>query len=187
MKKIGIALIIIAVVLGGYYLISQSGNNMLQEETMLFLDSNTTKISANDTVVTIKGVTDPNATVTINSEDFSLSTLHPKINENGEFIYEITIPKNLKMATFTVEAVVNGKNFKSLNFTMFRNEDDSNDLSGNDRKTITTKYIGNSKSMIFHLPGCEWAKKIGSWNLVKFSNRKEAINEGYDPCKVCNP
>lgn len=46
-------------------------------------------------------------------------------------------------------------------------------------------YHGNHKSMIFHRPGCRYynCKKC----TVEFSSRKDAINAGYKPCKICKP
>ncbi len=48
-------------------------------------------------------------------------------------------------------------------------------------------YIGNNKTMKFHLKDCAWAKKIKAENIVQFSNYNEYINSGYSPCKTCNP
>lgn len=48
-----------------------------------------------------------------------------------------------------------------------------------------TGYIGNKRSLKFHLPTCRYlpAEK----NQVLFKSRDAAINEGYVPCKVCKP
>lgn len=39
----------------------------------------------------------------------------------------------------------------------------------------------------FHQPDCKWAKEIKSNNLLRFKSRKEAIQSGRKPCKVCKP
>lgn len=46
-------------------------------------------------------------------------------------------------------------------------------------------YHGNSKSYVFHKPGCRYynCKKC----TVEFNTRDEAIAAGYKPCKVCKP
>ena len=46
-------------------------------------------------------------------------------------------------------------------------------------------YHGNSKSHIFHKPGCRYynCKKC----TVEFTTREDAISAGYRPCKVCKP
>ena len=51
----------------------------------------------------------------------------------------------------------------------------------------TGNYVGNSNSGKFHNPSCQWALKIASYNKVTFNSREDAINQGYEPCKVCNP
>lgn len=48
-------------------------------------------------------------------------------------------------------------------------------------------YVGSAQSDKFHYPGCRWAKKIKSGNLITFNSREEAINAGYGPCGTCNP
>ena len=47
------------------------------------------------------------------------------------------------------------------------------------------KYIGNTKSKIFHRTDCWWLPE--EWNQIGFSNREEAIGENYSPCGNCNP
>ena len=49
------------------------------------------------------------------------------------------------------------------------------------------KYLGNSYTLKFHYPDCQWAEKISESNLIEFKSRQEAVNNGYDPCKVCKP
>jgi hypothetical protein len=48
-------------------------------------------------------------------------------------------------------------------------------------------YIGNRQTLKFHLPDCEWAKKISPKNRVYFKSKSEALKRGYQPCKVCRP
>lgn len=48
-------------------------------------------------------------------------------------------------------------------------------------------YIGSANSNKFHYPSCKWGKKITDNNKIIFSSRNEAINMGYQPCKVCSP
>jgi len=49
------------------------------------------------------------------------------------------------------------------------------------------EYVGSINSNRFHYPNCKWAKKIKEGNKIWFKNRKEALDKGYIPCKVCNP
>ena len=47
------------------------------------------------------------------------------------------------------------------------------------------KYIGNTKSKIFHRTDCWWLPE--EWNQIGFSSREEAIGENYSPCGNCQP
>ena len=51
----------------------------------------------------------------------------------------------------------------------------------------TAAYIGNSNSMKFHKPDCPGVAKMSDSNKVEFSTRDEAVADGYQPCKQCNP
>ena len=62
----------------------------------------------------------------------------------------------------------------------------SNSDTSSDTSTSGT-YIGNSNTMKFHLPTCKWGNKISERNKVIFTSREQAINQGYVPCKVCQP
>lgn len=48
-------------------------------------------------------------------------------------------------------------------------------------------YIGNANSGKFHVASCSSVGKMSEKNKVLFSSRDEAINQGYVPCKRCNP
>ncbi|MBQ7487811.1 MAG: MBL fold metallo-hydrolase [Clostridia bacterium] len=48
-------------------------------------------------------------------------------------------------------------------------------------------YVGNVKSLRFHLPICEGATKMSEKNRIRFETREEAIEAGYQPCGTCNP
>lgn len=48
-------------------------------------------------------------------------------------------------------------------------------------------YIGNRNTKKLHKESCSGVKDIKEENKVKFSNRNDAINDGYEPCKMCNP
>lgn len=66
-------------------------------------------------------------------------------------------------------------------------ESGSTDQIKTETKAETGNYLRNSNSMKFHKPNCRWAQKISPKNMVWFETREEAINAGYQPCKVCNP
>ena len=48
-------------------------------------------------------------------------------------------------------------------------------------------YIGNSNSGKFHRDSCKSVAKMSERNKVRFSNRDDAIKQGYEPCRICNP
>lgn len=48
-------------------------------------------------------------------------------------------------------------------------------------------YVYSSNSTKFHLKSCRYVKQISSSNYRTSKSRKELINQGYEPCKVCNP
>lgn len=48
-------------------------------------------------------------------------------------------------------------------------------------------YIASANSHKFHYPSCRWGQKISEKNKVTFNSRSDAISQGYEPCKVCQP
>jgi competence protein ComEC len=48
-------------------------------------------------------------------------------------------------------------------------------------------YIGNSSTKKFHRLNCRYADQISLANIIYFKQRADAVNTGYDACKVCNP
>ncbi|NLY02439.1 MAG: UvrD-helicase domain-containing protein, partial [Rhodopirellula sp.] len=48
-------------------------------------------------------------------------------------------------------------------------------------------YVASKTSIVFHLPGCSVAKKIGEKNIVKFATREEAVHARKHPCSKCKP
>ncbi|MBP7868604.1 MAG: MBL fold metallo-hydrolase [Firmicutes bacterium] len=48
-------------------------------------------------------------------------------------------------------------------------------------------YRGSSSSTVFHFPWCDRAQSIDAARVVVFSNRLQAEDAGYRPCKICRP
>lgn len=48
-------------------------------------------------------------------------------------------------------------------------------------------FIGNSNTMKFHRLDCRYVDDIAPEHIVYFKTREEVINQGYIPCKECNP
>ena len=57
----------------------------------------------------------------------------------------------------------------------------------NTNNTLSAKYIANSSTKKFHLPTCQYAKTIKNENLKQTNSRSELTDNGYEPCKKCNP
>lgn len=52
---------------------------------------------------------------------------------------------------------------------------------------ITTPYVGNANSKVFHSTGCSSVRDMKAKNRVPLSSRESAIEKGYKPCQRCNP
>lgn len=63
----------------------------------------------------------------------------------------------------------------------------SSDTSSSHTSSGSGSYVGNSNSGKFHFANCDSVGKMSEKNKVLFSSRDEAINQGYVPCKRCNP
>lgn len=49
------------------------------------------------------------------------------------------------------------------------------------------EYVGNTKTMKFHVKTCDSVEKILPNNVVILKSSTEAVRRGYSPCKRCNP
>ena len=54
-------------------------------------------------------------------------------------------------------------------------------------ETGEAPYIGNRNSKKLHYANCPSVDDMKDKNKVEFYSRDEAINQGYVPCKRCNP
>jgi endonuclease YncB( thermonuclease family) len=48
-------------------------------------------------------------------------------------------------------------------------------------------YLGNKRSWVFHRPHCPFGLKTAAGNQVRFSDRYEALYQGYSPGRRCRP
>ena len=48
-------------------------------------------------------------------------------------------------------------------------------------------YIANTNTKKFHISACRCVKLMKAKNMYKSDNRKELIDSGYVPCKICRP
>ena len=61
-------------------------------------------------------------------------------------------------------------------------------VAGNVQTNQTSlSYCGNKNSKIFHNLTCSSLKSMKEENRINFATREEYVNNGYTPCKKCNP
>ncbi len=48
-------------------------------------------------------------------------------------------------------------------------------------------YIGNKRSLIFHRPTCPHGSQTARGNRQNFQNITDAYQEGFSPCRTCQP
>lgn len=78
----------------------------------------------------------------------------------------------------------------------YRTESDSTVIGGNEVGVVSSNkendnasasYCANKNSKVFHKSNCSSVKTMKEENKYISSNRQTLINEGYTPCKRCNP
>ena len=52
---------------------------------------------------------------------------------------------------------------------------------------VSAGYLGNTNSKKFHKADCHLGQKTSDKNRILFNSSSEAVNQGYAPCKNCNP
>ncbi|MBO8128135.1 MAG: thermonuclease family protein [Peptococcaceae bacterium] len=92
---------------------------------------------------------------------------------NG-YAQTLTVPPNVKYVDF---------------FTQFQREarEAGRGLWGLEPPDQEVYYIGNSNSGKFHRPSCRSVKDIAPGHRVRLDTRDEALDQGYEPCRLCDP
>lgn len=54
-------------------------------------------------------------------------------------------------------------------------------------KAVEEDIIANSRTGIFHRADCQYVSRMSANNMVPYSSRDDAIDDGYRPCKKCRP
>lgn len=47
------------------------------------------------------------------------------------------------------------------------------------------RFVGSKNSNKYHLPGCQWVRRIKPENVVCFKSEQEAEKQGYAPASCC--
>ena len=82
--------------------------------------------------------------------------------------------------SFGIEAFVNNYSGEILRLAQVDSE--------NTEEKEGYTYIKNIKTKKFHLPSCKSVNDIKNKNLEEYTGTRESlIEEGYQPCKNCNP
>ena len=64
--------------------------------------------------------------------------------------------------------------------------ENASEPSDNNKDSEAT-YCANKNSKKFHLSSCGSVSTMKKENKLMTNDRKELINDGYTPCKTCNP
>ena len=59
------------------------------------------------------------------------------------------------------------------------------DQIGINTQPQTCAFVGSKNSNKYHLPTCQWAKRIKPENIVCFKSTEDAQSRGYQPDKAC--
>ena len=52
---------------------------------------------------------------------------------------------------------------------------------------FASTYVGNARTHKFHYEWCRYVGRMNESNKVYFEDRDDSIDQGYVPCKVCQP
>ena len=68
------------------------------------------------------------------------------------------------------------------------NSNSSSSKKNTSSSSATTEYILNMNTHKFHTLSCRSVKQMSNSNKSVYKGtRQDLINQGYDPCKICNP
>ena len=101
-------------------------------------------------------------------------------------VYCYNVQPGVTINYATGDSHLSGKTDKNQNKDSSGNKND-----GSKQETAESgqqTYILNTNTKKFHKPGCYSVKQMSEKNKKKYKgSRKSLINEGYSPCKNCNP
>ena len=105
---------------------------------------------------------------------------------DGKNLNEMLLKEGLAEIMYIPPSEFNPYDWAGDNTHVASQTSTNKDTSSSSTNSIGT-YIGNLDTHKFHKPSCKYSAKISEKNKVTFSSRDEAINQGYSPCKICNP
>jgi micrococcal nuclease len=104
--------------------------------------------------------------------------------ENGEMVNLLLVRKGL---AFVLAKKPNMKYFPILLDSQRQAMIEKIGIWSKAPEKIEPSYLGNRNSYRFHRPGCPLGRKIAPRNLVRFDTWEKACQEGFSPCRQCNP
>lgn len=103
--------------------------------------------------------------------------------ENG-YAAVSTYPPNVK---YVDEFTAIQKKARDDGINMWSDDYKASSSSDSSNSTETQGYKGHIKNKKFHKSGCRYGEMISYENLIIFTTREIALDEGYAACKVCKP
>lgn len=114
------------------------------------------------------------------------------VEDNGRgvcfCIYAYNVQPGVTIDYFTGVNVANGEKLPDINADDGRTEIKDDNNSGSSADGEICDYILNTNSKKFHIPGKSCANSIKEANREEYTGtREQLIDNGYDPCGICNP
>ena len=83
------------------------------------------------------------------------------------------------------------EDIRTLGDTLARKGIDAKDLSVDQNNNtadvpVNCALVGSKNSNKYHVPDCNYAKKIKTSNIVCFSSEDDALSKGYQKAKCCH-
>ena len=151
--------------------VKESGNHVLYRVTPVFSGNN---LLANGVTIEGRSVEDNGKEICFYVYCYNVQ---PGVNinyANGE-----SSPSGQKTVSSSAAATSKSASSKTTS---------SAAVSSVGQNSTSKTYVLNTNSKKFHYPSCASAKKIADKNRQSYSgDRQNLINDGYSPCKNCNP
>ena len=166
--------------------VKETGNHVLYRVTPIFEGNN---LLASGVLLEAKSVEDNGAGVLFNVYAYNVQ---PGIVINyatGESNLDNNSTVNSNNSTYSSSE--NNNNINNNNVSNSTNNNSSN-VQNNEQTVappqVGTTYVVNTNTKKFHNPSCSSVKRIKAENYLEIScTHDEAVAQGYDPCKNCNP
>lgn len=169
---------------------SQSEIHLQRPSTHLSLDS--VNFTDNDTYLTVSGVTDPKAQITISSSSLNIENINLVADSEGKFKYQLTIPNDKNSFNIQVKSQALGKKIVSDSLSITRKLTPTpKPVSESNVESNTSSYSSDevdttsSQQVIVTRYGEKYHMyKHGNMKHISYISLSSAKNS-YQPCKVC--